>query len=1040
MPIEPNILLRMKENPSRQGVTTGRFKLAGTQEYIEIVFGPSDVGYKLRSLFEPVVLDEDIYSLARANRYAHPSELRRILTSEKIKGKLTDIYYSMGAGNNKFYPHQFKPVLRFIESPVGRLLIADEVGLGKTIEAVYIWKELQARQQARRLLVICPAVLQEKWRRDLAARFGIDAEIAQTRRLLDRLRQVVKAPDNHSFAMIASLEGLRPPSSFEDLQDTTVRAQLARLLDEHPASDDFSLIDLAIIDEAHYLRNPSTASNKLGKLIRDSAGHMVLLTATPVQIHSENLFQLLKIINQDQFNDPQVFYSMLEANRPLVEAQRLLWKVPFNIDEARTLISKALSSEYFRGDEGILRIKTKLENANDIERSERIDIYRTLDSRSLLSQYVTRSRKREVLEKRVERRAQSLSVKLHPYERKIYNQLTMTIRARAKGLRGATLFSLISRQRQMASSIVAALESWTEKNIVDDLLWEDLGSIAYQNDLFAELDKDFFPDKSIRGDDTGADIQLDGVQIEELERIDSKYNKLLEFIGSTLEKSRKEKIVIFAYYRNTLKYLGRRLAADGISAVTIMGGMGDECRAILDDFARPDGPDILLSSEVGSEGIDLQFCRYLVNYDLPWNPMRVEQRIGRLDRLGQESDYISIVNFALADTIEDRILMRLYERIRIFEESIGDLEDILGEVTERLLLDFFNAELSDEERLRRVEQGALAVENGRQEQERLEKEAVNLVGFSDYILSNITQSHDSGRMVTGEELLNYLTDFFDAKYPGATLAVGPGRRFVSLSLPENAQNDLLHFITTSRPTGSTRLHNSARAVKCYLGMDQGGGSERFAELLEPAHPLIQWIRTSFNDKSDVHPLCAIKLGSEATKAMIGEYGFMIHLWTMAGMRTENRMVFCAQRFSDNVLLEGFEAECLVFDAARRGDVLYSVNDTSRLDSVLSSIQSCEERLMERHIHSCELFVEENHRKCNMQLISANSYASRRLDELHGRIDKFKQENKLKSIPMTNGLIKRVRQDLDLKVRRIKEKQSVDTGFSILAAGYVRVVQ
>ena len=104
--------------------------------------------------------------------------------------------------------------------------------------------------------------------------------------------------------------------------------------------------------------------------------------------------------------------------------------------------------------------------------------------------------------------------------------------------------------------------------------------------------------------------------------------------------------MIFAFYRGTLKYLARRLKADGIRTALIMGAMGNAKDDLIEAFSRQDGPSVLLSSEVGSEGIDLQFCRFVVNYDLPWNPMRVEQRIGRLDRLGQKAERISIINLS----------------------------------------------------------------------------------------------------------------------------------------------------------------------------------------------------------------------------------------------------------------------------------------------------------------------------------------------------------------------------------------------------------
>ena len=217
------------------------------------------------------------------------------------------------------------------------------------------------------------------------------------------------------------------------------------------------------------------------------------------------------------------------------------------------------------------------------------------------------------------------------------------------------------------------------------------------------------------------------------------------FLKGEITKNPGEKFVVFAFYRGTLTYLERRLCRDGVRACLIMGAMGEAKDAILREFRQKDGPSVLLSSEVGSEGIDLQFCRFLVNYDLPWNPMRVEQRIGRLDRLGQKAERISIINLAVQDTVEDRVLDRLYKRIGLFKDTIGDLEEILGERTEQMMLDLLNPELNEKERESRLEQAMLTIENRRAEQEKLEGEAVNLVGFSDYILSNIRDSRDKGK-------------------------------------------------------------------------------------------------------------------------------------------------------------------------------------------------------------------------------------------------------------------------------------------------------
>jgi SNF2 family DNA or RNA helicase len=265
---------------------------------VEVNFGTNEVCLRKYEQLEPIEENESLKDLIAQGKYGTLSDLRRIVTYEKIKGQLTNIIYSMESSNTDFYPHQFKPVLKLLDSPVGRLLIADEVGLGKTIEAILIWKELQAREDARRLIVLCPAVLREKWKFDLLTKFNIDSEIINAQRLLD---QVKKCKPTSAFVYIVSIEGVRPRKNWQDTEQGDNRSLLARFLDEHQSTEEFSIFDLAIIDEAHYLRNAETANNQLGELIRDSSKHLLLLTATPIQTKHENLLNLLRLVSPEDF-------------------------------------------------------------------------------------------------------------------------------------------------------------------------------------------------------------------------------------------------------------------------------------------------------------------------------------------------------------------------------------------------------------------------------------------------------------------------------------------------------------------------------------------------------------------------------------------------------------------------------------------------------------------------------------------------------------------------------------------------------------------
>ena len=225
-----------------------------------------------------------------------------------------------------------------------------------------------------------------------------------------------------------------------------------------------------------------------------------------------------------------------------------------------------------------------------------------------------------------------------------------------------------------------------------------------------------------------------------------------------------------AYFKGTLRYLFRRLQAEGVNCAMIHGDVPDaERTAELERFREREDVRILLSSEVGSEGIDLQFCRVVVNYDLPWNPMRVEQRIGRIDRVGQTAKRLTIVHFKVADTVEERLYTRLHEKLKVFENSIGDLETILGAEIQRLTLELLSNDLTPEEEEKRIEDTRSAIERRRLQTERLEAEGGSLLAHSDYIADKIGLNRRLGRYVTADELRQYIADFFDRHYQGCVL-------------------------------------------------------------------------------------------------------------------------------------------------------------------------------------------------------------------------------------------------------------------------------
>ncbi len=1026
--VEQGQKVRLKSDPTKLAITTGKTKTAGPFTLVQIEFGPNERPFKRIDQLELVSESpEEPAALLAQRKWSGPEALRRALAVEKIRGHLTDVFYSMESSRTDFFPHQFKPVMKFVESPTGRLLIADEVGLGKTIEAIYLWREVEAREHAKRLLIVCPSMLREKWQADMDRLFGLEAEIVNAKSLREKLFLARAAPDRTSFALIASFEAARPPRDYLEERVVGPRAEVARLLHEVSIEGEEPLLDLVIVDEAHYLRNANTLTHRLGILLGEAARHMALLTATPIQIGSENLFNLMRLLDQDVFEDIHQFDSLLAANAPIVEAQRFVWSQPPNPKAAATSLANAMRSEYFDDDPTLPVLIDELNRTNDLSPTRRVEVGRKLEASSLIAPYMTRSRKREVIEKRVERTAQVLTVEFKEEERQTYQRITENLRGRSVGMKGVSIFALIARQRQMASSLPAALHSWHEKGVLEDLAWEDFG-----RDL---------------GDPSELDVDVPEIDLslaKKLEELDSKYEKLCSFLRKLIIDDPFEKVIIFAFFRGTLEYLKRRLEADGFETALIMGG-GSRTKSdrskVLKRFADPDGPSILLSSEVGSEGIDLQFCRIVVNYDLPWNPMRVEQRIGRIDRLGQKAERISIVSFAVVDTVEDRILMRLYERIALFQETIGDLEGILGEMSDALLERIFDPKLTDIEREQIAHQSELAIENRRQEQENLESQAVNLVGFSDYLMDTIKEARSLGRWLSPEETISFVVDFFKRFYPGTLLEQKSGsENTLNVSLSIDARLALAAYTERVRTSRRSRLENSTTAVLCFFDPRRSGALPAGSELVDPMHPLLRWIEAEISSQDgDLVPPIAITVNGESLGGRSGLYAFASQKWELRGIRSEVVLAHLAVCVETGEVLDALEAEKLVVSASRHGaKIPFARHDDTELAAALEALTFCAGRLNEEFGSRVEDFELENKRRCSQQRTSAQRLADRKISELTERAAKMEAEGKTRGARLARDQIKKQEALLSGKLDRIHRRSDLDIGLAEVAIGFIDI--
>jgi superfamily II DNA or RNA helicase len=1026
------IKVRHAQNPSKVGETTGEVRTRAGRDVATIRLANGEVTYIPVDQLECLPRQESRIEAFALGRTGGPAELARQLLAEKVSGDLTDVYYSMGSGKAQFHPHQFRPVLKYVESTGRRLLIADEVGLGKTISAIYIWKELQARGDARRLLVICPAALKDKWQYELLNRFGIEARSVDAGALCTDLEIALRDP-LYSFVRIGSLEGLRSRQLNEDDEVRTPRQRLMRQLQDHAAGD-FSLFDLVIVDEAHAARNAETANYHFVEAVRDATASLVMLTATPLQTHSENLFSLLRLVDPDRFVSLETFEQARRANIPIVESLNALLRTPPDREGFRLHLEAASREPLLRHDKLLGELAEDVVSFNWSE-TRRIQTARLLESRSLLADVMVRTRKREAFPKRVVRKPWVLQVRLSREEQQLYQNLSDRIRSVARRENPGTPgeFVLIGRQRQLASCIPAALSSWRESGHLDELLWEDLG---------AELGE---------ADEGVPEINIEDLMSEhDFEAGDSKYKAFSEAIRARLRDYPAEKIVVFAFFRATLLYLKRRLEGDGISSTVIFGGMGsqvvgnrvtDRKSIEIERFRAPDGPSVLLSSEVGSEGIDLQFARMIFNYDLPWNPMRVEQRIGRIDRIGQENDTIIVGHFNTEGTIDDRILNRLYERVNVFRESIGDLEEIFGETIQNIVLDYFRGNLSPEETERRLEQSRLAEEANRQATEELEKEASALAGHASFILDSINRSQRGGRYIRPDDLVRYVTDFLHERYPGSQIEHDADSTEVfSINLSAKARDALGSFIEERRPGRPTGLAGASVIVRFDPNVE--GRSRRPPELVDVSHPLVLWIKAELgSNRSKVIPALAIELERERAGLDEGVYLFATDLWRLEGIRklvTLRHAVICVD---SGALLSEDAGQRLVEVAAERGHPVDVHMFADAHHGLVEALTRCEAALVDNFLQETDAFDSQNATRVGQakQLIEAR--AERMIGKLQTILAHqltYTDERRRRIVRVTEARLRNAAEDRDKQFARIERQGQIAHSRRPVAGGVIAV--
>ncbi|MYB36284.1 MAG: hypothetical protein F4Y26_02605 [Gammaproteobacteria bacterium] len=867
--------VRRKAQPDAVGLIrdSGYLQEATGDWIYRVQFGNAMRGVPDSEL-EPLPEYADPWDDVRAGVFGGARAFRTLMTFERLRRPPSPIAASFGSAKAAFYPFQFKPLLKFLENPRKRLLIADDVGLGKTVEAGYIMRELKSQAAIDRVLLVVPSRLTKKWQAEMERRFGERFDIVRSQDLTRWFRQIENR-ELGRFAWIVSIESARRPEVVDFLAD--MRPSL----------------DLVVVDEAHRMRNPQTSQHRLGKALSASADHMLMLTATPVQTSLDNLYQLLNILDESEFRDATIFEQQCEANRPVIRAATAIRSNPPRTDDAveslesmaaNPLTQALTESPYF------VNLLSRCRQASGLDREGLVELQRDINELSLTGKVVSRTRKADVMPERTVRKSSTLKFRYSDKERAFYDSVAELCEAARPDLSGwGQAMAALMAFRAAASCIPAAAEVFRQRLASDRSI---IHRLAHD---FDESDEDY---DVLRTIDHRIKEKQDNIAatLQQLTDADTKYEDFRARLQELWSKSSSSpKVVIFSFFKPTLRYLKRCLTRDGIDCQLISGDVAiPEREARIEDFANNPQIGVLLSSEVGSEGLDLQFASVVVNYDFPWNPMVVEQRIGRIDRIGQASPTITILNLVAADTIEERILLRLYERIGIFEDSIGEIDPILGETVDKLALEALRGDLSEEDQTAKADQSAAAMTGQRLHAEQLADTADSLMAADQSFLDEIEGLIGGRRVPSETELYEYVSGFLAARFHGSRFPQSVLTRVTDIRAPRGVGKLVLEACAGDGE--GTRFGRTLETGSVRATFDQGEALKHASsELLHARHPLLKMVTAEREHQaSGMARTFALRLKPkdlrDSASGMLGDYAFEVHLFQSSGVRPRDVLV------------------------------------------------------------------------------------------------------------------------------------------------------
>lgn len=870
----PGDKVRLAARPEVVGVVTSSAE--GTRERRVRVFHDGAEHFYFESQLEPAI--------ATVAPRVTADEMRAILSAVQVTHPAATHLYSFNSGRIEYEPYQFRPVMKLISADRPRILIADDVGVGKTIEAGLIIKELQARQPLETVLVICPKqlIVEGKWRTELK-RFDedfIELDSASLKYCLEETRLEGVWPARYRKAIL--------PYSLLDERlllgdpDSGGRPRTSGLASLMPPVK----FDLVIVDEAHHVRNTDTWRSRVVKHLLNSAEAAVLISATPIQTSSNDLYNLLRLLRPDVLVGPSEFERMREPNAYLARAEHAArvgdsgWQVAA-LEELEGALGTAWGSAVMLTDPKAQDVRDLLEAlpAND---ESRVNIVRRLQALNTFASLINRTRRRDIGAFAV-RKPETVAVEFTLEQAEVHQDLIeLCSRVLAARQPSQSVEFLLSTLRRQASSSINGLAPF-----VRDLL---TGRLADEEQSEAVDESGWFDPTELQG----FRAEIEGLAQRAAALIeDPKVDALLRVIREK-QAMDNNKILLFSTFRHTLRYLLQKLEAHGVRVGLVHGGTPDDERRLTRsrfalDRSDPDALDVMLSSEVGTEGLDNQFCDTLVNYDIPWNPMRIEQRIGRIDRRGQVSESVSIKNFVVPGTVDAAIYDRCLMRIGVFRESLGGSEEVLGELTREMRAIGDDLTLSAAERddkLRQLADNKLARV---QEQSELEDRESALFGLAVQKLDDAGVAAAVSPWMTEVQLAGLVRVYL--KSLGYERADALFERSVAVFRPDKTvRNGLL---SATRALGNSGafvarwnrwLSDASEGQTRRLTFDPAQAEDDSTELLSASHPLVRVAARHVAASSQG----GHEVGLTATSGDLapGRYPFAVHGWSSLGVRDD----------------------------------------------------------------------------------------------------------------------------------------------------------